>query len=600
VRRALGVILGLVLVAIAIWMGLRARPRHAVATDGGAATAPTPRSSRRSAAPTIRLFDARVEGEADAASGELAGRVVSVTSGQGVPRATLTFFHEGAAHTTATDASGAFRFRAPAPGRYQLASATAEGFVPFEPELGQSPIAFDARAGVRLGGVTLFLTPIVSYEGRVVDRTGKPVAGAEVRVIDPAGDKVWTSDDKGEFGFTAPDYAMLEASHPKEGRGRATLDLSAQAARALTIKLGDLPAPAAGPIAGVVVDERGPVDGAPVVAACDGNHPAKRTLSGADGRFELRGLDDCAHKVVASQRGRREATAENVRPGTTDLRLVLSAGVTLKGRVVDSAGKPHPAFTVIARLAKSALESGDSTTQSFFDDQGRFELNGLQPGTWRVQAAANGQAPSPEKTVEVPGEVELVLSRGGRIRGQVVDRVTHKPLAGARVSVEGGVESDLTTASGAATDDNGQFLLGGLSPGLCSITVAAQGHNPRLIGGLRPEADGELGPLTIDLSAVDPGDEPRMEFVGIGVVMSAQGDALVIQKVMPGSGAAEVGLVEGDGILSIDGTAATDLGFMGAIQKIRGPEGTTVDLVVRRKAGGTGPVTVPRRALNNH
>jgi uncharacterized GH25 family protein len=434
----------------------------------------------------------------------------------------------------------------------------------------------------------------------VVDRAGKPVAGAEVRVIDPAGDKVWTSDDKGEFTFTAPDNAMLEASHPQKGRGRAVLDLSAQAARAITLKLGDLPAPAPGPIAGVVVDARGPVDGAPVVASCEGDHPAKRTVSGADGRFELRGLDDCAHKVVASQRGRREATAENVRPGRTDLRLELTAGATLKGRVVDSTGKPHPAFTVVARQAKSALESGDSETQSFFDDQGRFELTGLAPGSWRVQAVANGQAPSPEKTVEVPGEVELVLSQGGRIRGQVVDRVTHKPLAGARVSVEGGAESELTTASGVATDDDGRFVLGGLQPGLCSITVAAQGHNPRLISGLRAEPDAELGPLTVDLSAVEPGEQPRMEFVGIGVVMSAQGDVLMIQKVMPGGGAAEVGLVDGDAILSIDGTPATDLGFMGAVQKIRGPEGTTVDLVVRRKAGGTGPVTVPRRALNNH
>src|SRR5690242_19183475 len=99
-------------------------------------------------------------------------------------------------------------------------------------------------------------------------------------MVDPTGDKVWTSDDRGEFSFTAPDYAMLEASHPKLGRGRAVLDQGAQAAHAITLKLGDLPPPATGPIAGVVVDERGAVDGAPVVAYCEGEHPAKRTVSG--------------------------------------------------------------------------------------------------------------------------------------------------------------------------------------------------------------------------------------------------------------------------------------------------------------------------------
>jgi len=597
-RRALGVLVGVALLLAMIAWSVRAR----FIVNRVTAPAEPARSPQRRTAPTpsIRLLDARVESDASA-GGELLGRVVSVTTGEGVAHATLTFFHEGAALTTSGDATGNFRFRAPAPGRYELASAVADGYLPFEPELGQSPIAFDARAGVRLTGVTLYLTPKVRYDGHVVDGAGKPVPGAEVRVVEPAADEHWTSDEKGDFVFSAPDGAMLEARHPSRGRGRAALDLAAESARSLTIKIVEPVPPAAAPIAGVVVDAHGPADGALLSARCDGLHPATQTRSGADGRFELRGLDDCAHRVTATLRDHQAARADGVRPGTRDLRLELGAGAAVRGRVVDGAGRPVPAFTVMARRKRGALERGEGATRSFIDSEGRFELRGLEGGPNVLQAAANGLAPSEERTVEAPGEVELTLSRGGRVSGRVIDRATKQPLAGARVSVEGGIDVEQTIAplaSGVATDGDGQFVLGGLPPGLCSITVAAAGHNPRLISGLRLSPEGELGPLTIDLAAVAPGEEPRMEFVGIGAVLRAEGDVMLIVDVMPGGGAAEVGLAPGDAVLSIDGTPAGELGFAGSVQRIRGPEGSTVELVVRKKDGTTGPLAVPRRALN--
>jgi protocatechuate 3,4-dioxygenase beta subunit len=603
-----GVLVGAALLLLAVFLGVEQARRRRAATGASAPAAPVATAPARRATPppSIRLLEARVEGEAGG-GGELEGRVVSSVSGQGVARAILTFFREGAEHTTASDGNGAFRFRAPAPGRYQLASASADGFLTFEPELGQSPIVFDARAGVRLSGVTLYLTPRVAYDGRVVDGAGKPIAGATVRVIDPpgppgpAGAQSWTSDEKGGFVFFAPDWAMMEARHDKLGRGRAVLDLPAQSARLLTIKITEpIPAPV-GPIAGVVVDERGPVDGALVTARCDGPHPEARTTTSPDGRFELSGLDDCAHRVTAEQRGLEPARSEGVRPGTRDLKLTLRAGASLRGRVLDGAGHALPAFTVMVRERRGALALGDSVTQSFFDGEGRFELAGLHPGPYEVQAAANGLAPSAPRAVDVPGEVELTLSRGGRVTGVVLDRASKKPLAGARVSVEGGFDPETTfapLASGATSDGDGRFSLGGLRPGLFSLSVVAEGHNPRLMSGLRVEGDGDLGPLTIDLSAVAPGEDPRMEYVGIGAVLSVQGDVMLIQKVMPGGGAAEVGLQSGDAILVIDGVAVAELGFMGAVQRIRGPEGTTVELVVRRKDGTTGTIAVPRRALN--
>jgi C-terminal processing protease CtpA/Prc len=105
------------------------------------------------------------------------------------------------------------------------------------------------------------------------------------------------------------------------------------------------------------------------------------------------------------------------------------------------------------------------------------------------------------------------------------------------------------------------------------------------------------GPLVIDLGAIEKGEDPRLELVGIGAVLEAKGDALMIKQAMPGGGAAEAGLGAGDGILFIEGQSVVKLGFSGSVELIRGAEGTYVKLEVRRVDGSTASVIVPRRRL---
>jgi C-terminal processing protease CtpA/Prc len=82
------------------------------------------------------------------------------------------------------------------------------------------------------------------------------------------------------------------------------------------------------------------------------------------------------------------------------------------------------------------------------------------------------------------------------------------------------------------------------------------------------------------------------------VVLAAQGDALVIGRVLEGGGAAEVGLAVGDAVLAVDGVPVQTLGFQGSIEWIRGPEGSTVRLTVRRgDAGAPTEIDVPRRRI---
>jgi hypothetical protein len=69
-------------------------------------------------------------------------------------------------------------------------------------------------------------------------------------------------------------------------------------------------------------------------------------------------------------------------------------------------------------------------------------------------------------------------------------------------------------------------------------------------------------------------------------VLTAREDALVLGQIIEGGGAAEAGLAVGDGILRIDGVPVVEMGFPGAINRIRGPENSRVVLSIRRGTGG--------------
>jgi carboxyl-terminal processing protease len=91
-----------------------------------------------------------------------------------------------------------------------------------------------------------------------------------------------------------------------------------------------------------------------------------------------------------------------------------------------------------------------------------------------------------------------------------------------------------------------------------------------------------LGPVTIALTRLTEGEQPRVELVGIGVQLSADGDALRVDRVIAGGGAEAAGIVAGDHVIAIDGLPVAPLGVEGTVAKIRGVEGTTLALTLRR------------------
>jgi carboxyl-terminal processing protease len=86
----------------------------------------------------------------------------------------------------------------------------------------------------------------------------------------------------------------------------------------------------------------------------------------------------------------------------------------------------------------------------------------------------------------------------------------------------------------------------------------------------------------IDPSAYRSRNEPETPRIGIGIEVKSEPDGLRITGVVEGSPAARAGLERGDLIVKVGSTSLADGGEDHGVDLIRGLEGTTVTLVVKR------------------
>lgn len=203
----------------------------------------------------------------------------------------------------------------------------------------------------------------------------------------------------------------------------------------------------------------------------------------ADGRFEVPLADgEPTHELFASAEGRGPVVVGPVRAGS-DTRIVLPAGAPWTGRVVDGRGRPIEGARVTALVLCSwfPLERGAVT-----DAEGKFSIHGLPSRVARLRlfsTAYEANAPGFETAVvkaraspgTIPQEVEIVLRRGSRWGGRVLDGDTARPLAGADVTL---------WSQGAATYFSTEYdQVGGLPPRLSPF-------HRRRIGSTKSDADG--------------------------------------------------------------------------------------------------------------
>jgi len=241
-----------------------------------------------------------------------------------------------------------------------------------------------------------------------------------------------------------------------------------------------------------------------------------------------------------------------VKPDTTTSlgTLYLERALVVRGIVVDRAGKPvagaavsafrpvigdspaadvFGAFTSMTRL-RTPMDSGVSGRD------GRFSLRRLSPGTYRIEARADGFAVGAVKKATVSPESvgiehRIILGPGFGLEGEVMTSEGH-PVPDALVSViqsdDGPGVFDFSPVQ-AATNDEGHFSFGNLSPGQASLAVRAAGYPTKTLNNVNV---GQTAPLEIVLGGpasmrgrVTTGSGTGVEGASVTIAVGQRGGA---------------------------------------------------------------------------
>lgn len=110
-------------------------------------------------------------------------------------------------------------------------------------------------------------------------------------------------------------------------------------------------------------------------------------------------------------------------------------------------------------------------------------------------------------------------------------------------------------------------------------------------GILKGYVDGLGDPYSRYLSEeeyIDEQSDNAGEIIGLGLTLAEDKSGYIrIDEVLSDSPAAEVGIAAGDVIIHIDGADVTETGFDDAVDRLKGSEGTSVKLTIRRNGVDT-------------
>ena len=404
-----------------------------------------------------------------------------------------------------TGADGTFVLRQCHP--YQLVGARAQGFAASQLYFvrGDDAPSSHLRIELRAMGGTV--------EGLVVDPDGKPIANAIVRIGEGQTDSI-RSTNQG-----AP---PLPAQVRSDAAGRFVAIGVPSGTQPILARGGEM-APWLGSVEvmprattmvrvtmqpgvvcrGLVQDEAGaPQGGAVVSVGKQGEFARCKTESAADGTFVLRGLPTGDLDVLATKDKVGKATARvRGEPGSdVPCKLVLSAGIVLRGRVVDEANQPLRGVQV--RCTTDG--SGKAWTRlAISDAEGRFAVEECPAGQALVVHAATTDRVEWERAGVDPqtGALEVVLPKDTSPRAQIVGRLLGPDgVAPIGTTIEAIQNRPRRNAAATIDDASGAFRIE-VGQGLWAIRIQAKGF-PDLRRDKKPLAAGETWDLgTLQLVA---------------------------------------------------------------------------------------------------
>lgn len=476
-------------------------------------------------APTVRYIEAGSEVRtldwALRGSGRIEGLVLDDETGAGIPDCQVTVLAgpiTGVSPvSTVTDEAGAFVLPYVNEGPVILFSAHADGYQASDEFNFASVRGMRVRAGettridwrMKAGGLVA---------GRVTSDAGRPVPYASIALVDrDAGRRRWSSeltamsDAQGNYEVIGvrPGAYDVRVSAP----GYASPADEAETHVAMPKKLGrvdkDLTLRRGGTIEGTVTAPDGTaLQGARVhltAAEGGGREDLVRDcacVSGANGSFSLRGVPPELEVLVHASHDAwvgAAAVRARVGPGAVHkVTLRLREGATLPGRVVDVRGGGIEGARVRwghvdgvpARELRTSFEADAhlGTRVVRTDNDGRFRIEGLAPGTLLLKVELEGYAAYYRRDLSVGAEglqpaLSIELESTQTIRGTVTSSEGGAPIAQAFVYARELGAPDVPDPGrvdavvSAETDAQGRYVLEGVPAGSHEVVVwFADGH----------------------------------------------------------------------------------------------------------------------------
>ncbi len=320
----------------------------------------------------------------------------------------------------------------------------------------------------------------VTFTGKVVDKQGQPVEGANVTFYEIHQGQIYlryvtevlhelTTGSDGTFSYSATKY---EGYRPvivvvrKEGLALGWIDWRVNKDRQEEIVLGEPKQ-----LRGIVVDTDGtPISGADVFIAeaktgksYDESEHLSTPLSGqifnvktdTSGRFRLDDLPEEASvefgvkkqgyaTLLTLERSQYYQESYQFVPGQSDIKLVMPPEAVVEGMVIEQ-DSGRPVAGVMVEIQNSQIVPTLRPDPIASGSDGSFKFDGLPAGTHVVSvtfprdSVADWVASPVSVTLQAgqtKDDVKLQVSKGGLLEVVITEAGANKPLEGASISVQ--------------------------------------------------------------------------------------------------------------------------------------------------------------------